>query len=163
MAEPTATADNNPSLRRKSAARLAAVQCLYQQHYLDPKPTPERLIELVTELQEDDDSDMPSVPLEYDDKLLSGIVNGYIGERERVEEMLLGALGARWQGERLTTLLKSILRAAAYELIFHPQLDHAIIMDEYVTLTADFYGEQEVRLINGLLQELVNHVRPQSQ
>ncbi len=149
----------NPSLEKKHAARMAAVQCLYQRSYLEPEPKAEALIARVMGMQEDDADEAIELPTQPDEKLLRGIVSGSGEQREVLEEKLRAALGQRWQGERLTTLMKAILRAATYELMYHPELKTAIILDEYVTITADFYGEQETRLLNGLLQEAARCVR----
>ena len=91
---------------------------------------------------------------EPDGKLLRGIVTGALEKQTATEEFLSAALPVYWPGTRLTPLLKAILRAAAYEMLFHPQLQSPIILDEYVTVAAAFFDEQETRLINGLLQEM---------
>lgn len=149
----------NPSLQKKHAARMLAVQCLYQRIYMDPQPTTEQLIQHVFSMQESEEDEEIDVPLAPDAKLLRGIVSGS-GEMAAVlEEKIGAALGQRWVGERLTPLMKAILRAATYELVYHPELKPAIILNEYVSVAADFFGEQETRLLNGLLQELVKTLR----
>lgn len=149
----------NASLLAKHAARQLAVQCLYQRSYMDPAPTPEQLIAYVMGMQEDEADEAIELPVTPDEKLLRGIVSGSGEMSAALEEKLGVALGARWEGARLTPLMKAILRAACYELVYHPELTPAIVLDEYVTVSADFYEEQETRLMNGLLQELVKVIR----
>lgn len=150
---------SNLSLLAKHAARQLAVQCLYQRIYRDPAPSPEQLIAYVMGMQEDEEDEELTLPHAPDEKLLRGIVSGSGAQAEALEEKLGAALGARWQGERLTPLMKAILRAAAYELLYHPELSSAIILDEYVSIAADFYEAQETRLLNGLLQEVARTSR----
>ncbi len=150
---------DNLSLLAKHAARQLAVQCLYQRIYMDPAPTAEQLIQYVMGMQEDEADEAIELDVAPDEKLLRGIVSGS-GEMSGVLDEKIGdALGQRWKGERLTPLMKAILRAASYELLYHPELKPAIILNEYVSVAADFYEEQETRLLNGLLQELARAVR----
>lgn len=149
----------NASLLAKHAARQLAVQCLYQRSYMEPAPTPEQLIAYVMGMQEDEADEAIELEVAPDEKLLRGIVSGSGEMSEMLEEKLGAALGARWAGARLTPLMKAILRAACYELVYHPELTPAIVLDEYVTVAADFYEEQETRLLNGLLQEVARAVR----
>lgn len=151
--------NNNLSLLAKHAARQLAVQCLYQRSYMDPAPKTEQLIQYVLGMQENEEDEAIDLDVAPDEKLLRGIVAGSGEMAPMLEEKLGEALGQRWQGERLTPLMKAILRAATYELIYHPELSQGIILDEYVTVAADFYEEQETKLLNGLLQEVTKIIR----
>ncbi len=149
----------NDSLLARHVARQLAVQCLYQRSYMSPEPSPQQLIQQALGMQEDEDDEAIELEIAPDEKLLRGIVSGSADQSAVLEEKLGVALGQRWQGQRLTPLMKAILRAACYELVYHPELTTAIILDEYVSIAADFYEEQETRLLNGLLQEVVKGVR----
>lgn len=149
----------NDSLLAKHAARQLAVQCLYQRSYMNPAPGPEQVIRQVLGMQEDEDDEAMEPEVAPDEKLLRGIVSGSAEQAAVLDEKLSAALGQRWQGQRLTPLMKAILSAACYELVYHPELTPAIILDEYVSIAADFYEEQETRLLNGLLQEIVKIIR----
>ena len=80
-------------------------------------------------------------------------------QADEIEVKLNDVLGERWQSERLSKLLRSILRSAAFELVYTPSLKTGIIMNEYVDITASFFDDPELGLTNGLLQELANSVR----
>ena len=149
----------NPSLIKKSAARMMAVQCLYQRQYLPADLSAVQLIARVSAMQEEEDEDRSSLDVQPDEKLLRGIVTGFLQQEAAVEQQLTEILAARWEGERLTALMKALLRAATYELIYHQQLKTAVVLNEYVSLAADFYEAQETGLLNGLLQELGNALR----
>lgn len=150
----------NLSLTRKSAARLRAVQYLYQFLLHGKKKSAAELLQM-EELEEEENIDgNEQLPVEPDKKLLRGIVQGATSEIEVLEKRLAAAIPAYWPDEKLTTLFRSILIAAAYELIYHPELATNIILNEYVGVTADFCDEQETALLNGLLQEMANQLRP---
>ncbi len=148
----------NPSLRKKTAARLVAVQCLYQRYYTEEGTGPEALIGRVLAMQEEEDSEtrMSDAP---DKKLLRGIVTGACEQEAALEEKLAAALPVYWKGEKLTPLFKAILRAAGYELIYHPQLKTSILLNEYVGIASSFFDAQETALLNGLMQEVARGVR----
>lgn len=141
----------NPSLIRKSAARLAAVQCLYQT-MMEEKPADQLIVERMG--LEDDDSNF--VP---DAKLLRGIVTGALQEKEVLEEKLLSILGERWQNYVMKPLMRAVILAATYELIYHPQLKPAIILNEYVSVASEFFDDTETGFVNGALQQIATALR----
>ncbi|MFO1242768.1 MAG: transcription antitermination factor NusB [Rickettsiales bacterium] len=141
----------NPSLIKKSAARLAAVQCLYQSNFEDK--TANQLIVERMGLEEDDSNFVP------DAKLLRGIVTGTLEQKSAVEERLQTILGERWQHYLMKPLMRAVLLAATYELIYHPQLKPAIILNEYVGVASEFFDETETGFVNGALQQIAKAIR----
>lgn len=152
----------NISLTRKSVARLRAVQYLYQFLLHGKKKSSAELLQM-EELEEEENVDgNEQLPVEPDKKLLRGIVQGAISEESALQRRLAETIPAYWPEEKLTPLFRAILIAAAYELIYHPELATKIILNEYVNVTADFCDEQETALLNGLLQQIANQIRPQA-
>lgn len=141
----------NPSLIKKSAARLAAVQCLYQVDF-ENKAADQLIVERMG-LEEDDSHFVP------DAKLLRGIVTGALQEKAVLEEKLSALLGERWRNYLMKPLMRAILLAAGYEIIYHPQLKPAIIINEYVGVAAEFFDDVEIGFVNGVLQEIATRLR----
>lgn len=141
----------NPSLIKKSAARLAAVQCLYQTNF-ESKAADELIVERMG--LEDEDSNF--VP---DSKLLRGIVTGTLQEKASLEEKLSGILAERWQNYQMKPLMRAVILAASYELVYHPQLKPAIILNEYVGVASEFFDDTETGFINGALQQIATALR----
>jgi transcription termination factor NusB len=54
----------------------------------------------------------------------------------------------------MNTVLTSILACAIFELKYESRLKPAVIINEYVTLTGRFFGEQEIGFVNGFLDKL---------
>jgi len=152
----------NLSLQKKTAARMLAVQGLYLQAQNEKKLTSDALIvQMLTMIADEkeqqlDEMDLPAPP---DKKLFRTIVSGYFMQADEIEMKLQEVLGDRWSSERLSKLLRSILRSAAFELVYTPSLKTGIIMNEYVDITASFFDDPELGLTNGLLQELANSLR----
>lgn len=141
----------NPSLIKKSAARLAAVQCLYQAGF-ESKAADQLIVERMG-LEEEDSNFVP------DPKLLRGIVTGAMQEKSHLEEKFSTLLGERWQHYLMKPLIRAILLAAGYEIIYHSQLKPAIIINEYVGVASEFFDPAEIGFVNGVLQEIANAFR----
>ncbi len=151
----------NPSLQRKSAARLRAVQYLYQYMLRNREITVEEL--LASEKVEPDDNqedDNEILAIKPDTKLLQGILNGAITQEAEIAAQLKRIIPTYWAEGYLPVLYRAMLLAAGYELIYHPKLATNVILSEYVNLAGDFGDEQETALLNGVLQEAIRGLRP---
>jgi transcription antitermination protein NusB len=148
----------NPSLQRKHAARIAAVQCLYAR-MIDVSCSPQTLVTWHMEQAQADDAEGFSSVMP-DKKLLQGIVFGISEARTALEEKLSALLGERWISKRMPLLMKALLQAALYELIYTPSLKTRIILDQYVGVADAFLDESDVGFVNGVLQEISQAVRP---
>lgn len=145
----------NPTTAR-SAARLAAVQALYQ---LDMEGTPiARLLRefhlhrLGAEIEEatyhDADVDF------FDD-----VVTGVNARREEIDELIEGRLADGWNLKRLDRTMIQILRAGCYELLARADVPKAAVIDEYLDVAHAFFDEKDVKFVNGLLDALARQTR----
>ncbi len=148
-------------IARFSAARLAAVQTVYQiraaghtassasRDYFDHyAKMPEDEEELVTP----------------DKELYAKIVNGV---EPRLDELyaLLGsytqdnAEKAEAKRKKLDVLLESLLLCGLYELLAHHELDEPVIISDYLHVTHAFYDQNESALVNGILDRAAKALR----
>lgn len=143
--------------RRRSIARLAAVQALYQLQ-LNPGLGPESVIgEFVHHrLGREIDGDVYG---EADGKLFADIVRGVWGERERLDETLAAALSEEWPLARLDMILRLILEAGAYEMVHRPDIPPRVTMSEYIAIADAFFDGKEPGLANGVLDRLARTLR----
>src|SRR5205085_3744195 len=132
----TEAADGPPrqsgSARRRSIARLAAVQALYQLE-LNPGLGAEAVVrEFVRHrLGREIDGDVYG---EADEELFADIVRGVTANRERLDETVSAALSEEWPLGRLETLLRLMLEAGAFELVHRPDIPPRVTMSEYVAI-----------------------------
>ena len=152
------TAPRKPSAKaRRSSARLAAVQALYQ--IASTGVAVETVIgEFVQHRFETEIDGEPLVPPDPD--LFASIVRGVAERGAEVAEMVSGALDESWSLDRLERLLSAILRAGAWELLANPAVDGRIVVAEYVALAHDFFGGKEPALVNAVLDRLARGLRP---
>lgn len=144
---------------RRSAARLAAVQALYQIEMTGQAS--ETVIDefLDHRLKEEVDG----VRLDgADRKMLRDLVIGVAREASTLDDMLSAVLEDGWPVERLETLLRLVLRAGAYELSERLDIPPRVVIAEYVDLADAFFGGKEPGLVNGVLDRLARSLRPEA-
>lgn len=155
-----ATAQGGPAggKRKRSVARLAAVQALYQIEL--GGGAPETVIgEFVKHrLGREIDGDRYA---EADTALFADIVKGAIGRRADLDRALSGALTPDWPLERLEAVLRAILRAGAYELLARPDVPARVAISEYLDVAHAFFAGKEPGLVNGVLDRLAHVLRPE--
>ena len=142
--------------RSRSAARLAAVQALYQ---MEMEATP--LANLLREFHDhrlgatiEDDTYADAEADFFDD-----IVSGVDARRDEIDALVAARLAEGWSLERLDRPMRAILRAGAYELVARPDVPVATVISEYVDVAHAFYDKRETGFVNGLLDAIAKGVR----
>lgn len=140
---------------RNTAARLAAVQVLYQMK-LSNQDAGSALADFVRHrVGADLDGD---VFVSADEELLRDIVTGVEQRWTDIDGMVAAALAEGRRGE-VEALLDAILRAGVYELLAHGKTDAGIIINDYLNVTTGFYGGSEPKLVNAVLDKIAKTVR----
>ena len=142
--------------RSRSAARLAAVQALYQQ---EMEGTP--LARLLHEFHEhrlgatiEDETYHEAERDFFDD-----VVTGADARRDEIDALIGGRLAEGWTLERLDRPMRALLRAGAYELIARRDVPVASVISEYVDVAHAFYDRREAGFVNGLLDAVAKDAR----
>ena len=147
---------NRTGYQRRSAARLAAVQALYQMEMSGASP--ESALDEQARRAQDPDADY-ATPVAPDPRFLGDLVRGVGGRREEVDRIVSAALSDGWPMERLEAVLRAILRAGAWELLSRPDIDAPVIITEYVRIAEAFFDGGEPKLANGVLDKLAATLR----
>jgi N utilization substance protein B len=142
--------------RSRSAARLAAVQALYQQE-MEGTPLPRLLHEFhehrLGAVIEDEQYH------EAERDFFDDIVTGADSRREEIDALVGERLAQGWTLERLDRPMRAILRAGAYELMARFDVPVASVISEYVDVALAFYDKRESGFVNGLLDGIAKEVR----
>jgi len=155
----------NNSNTAKRIARLVAVQVLYQASFGE-----EILSDIVKNAMgnvgvslngDEGDESQRGAPISGvpDQDLLNEIVFGVSKDKDSLEQMLAGALDARFTLSRMELLLRTLLMAGAYELHAHGKIDAPIIISDYVDVARSFYNAKEPGLVNAVLDKLAKSLR----
>ena len=141
---------------KRCAARLAAVQALYQ---MDVGGT--SLLETVAEyeafrLGQEVDGETYR---EADAAWFRDVVSGVVRAQTEIDPLIHTSLTPDWPLARLDTTLRAILRAGTYEVLSRKDVPVAVIVTEYVDVAKAFYAEDEPRLVNAVLDRLARRSR----
>jgi len=143
--------------RSRSAARLAAVQALYQQ---EMEGTP--IARLLREFHEhrlgatiEDATYVDAEQSFFDD-----VVAGVDARRNEIDEAIAGKLAEGWTLDRLDRPMRAILRAGTYELLARKDVPVGSVISEYVDVAHAFYDKRESGFVNGLLDAVAKVARP---
>ena len=142
--------------RSRSAARLAAVQALYQQE-MEGTPTTRLLKEFHDHRLGATIEDAQYHDAERD--FFDDIVTGVEARRGDLDTLISGRLTEGWTLERLDRPMRAILRAGAYELIARPDVPVGSVISEYVDVAHAFYDKRESGFVNGLLDAIAKETR----
>ena len=141
---------------RRSGARLAAVQAIYQ---MEQTGLSGRAV--IVEFLEDrlglNDEGAPIE--EADPDMFKDVVNGVVEHQKEVNAAIVERLADGWKLDRIDATSRAILRAGVFELMFRHDLPVQIILDEYVSIAHAFFEGEEPRFINGLLDNVSQDVR----
>jgi N utilization substance protein B len=143
--------------RSRSAARLAAVQALYQQE-MEGTPLPRLLKEFHDHRLGAIIEDAQYHSAERD--FFDDIVTGTDARRAEIDGLISQRLAEGWTLERLDRPMRAILRAGAYELIARPDVPVASVITEYVDVAHAFFDKRESGFVNGLLDAIAKQARP---
>ena len=143
--------------RTRSAARLAAVQALYQ-HEMEGTPLPRLLHEFHEHRLGATIEDAQYIEAERD--FFDDIVNGADARRADIDQAIAARLAQGWSLERLDRPMRAILRAGAYELVARPDVPVGSVISEYVDVAHAFYDKRESGFVNGLLDAIAKQARP---
>ncbi|WP_271077372.1 transcription antitermination factor NusB [Aurantiacibacter sp. MUD61] len=142
--------------RQRSAARLAAVQALYQRHM--EKTALAKLLDefhqhrLGQEIEEDQYED---AEVDFFDDVVSGVA----ARQDEIDEKLTEKLAEGWTLARLDKTMLQILRCGAYELMARADVPKATAISEYVDVAHAFFDEREAKFVNGILDAVAKDVR----
>lgn len=141
---------------QRGAARLAAVQALYQ---MDVGGT--GLVEIIAEFEAHRlGAELDGEQYRQSDPAWFRAVLGGVVERQRdLDPMIRGALTEDWPLSRLDATLRAILRAGAWELEKKRDVPVAVIVNEYVDVAWAFYEDEEPRIVNAVLDRLARTLR----
>jgi transcription antitermination protein NusB len=144
--------------RRRSAARLAAVQALYQLE-LNPAAEAEGVVREFVRHRLGREIDGEHYG-EVDAALFEDIVRGVTADRDRLDETISAVLTEEWPLPRLEAVLRAILRAGTYELLHREDVPPRVAISEYTDIAYAFFSGKEPGLVNGVLDRLARSLRP---
>ena len=141
--------------KQRSAARLAAVQALY-----DMELSGNRIDKVMaTYLSGGVSADLDGELVPADSELFKDIMRGVTARQEDLDKMITSALASNRSVARLEVLMRAILRCGSYELIARGDIDPPLTINEYLSVASSFYSGTEPGFVNGVLDKLARTIR----
>jgi N utilization substance protein B len=141
---------------KRGAARLAAVQALYQ---MDLAGT--GLNDIMAEFEShwlggvvEGEQYLPAEAAYFRD-----IVGGVVREQTKLDPQIDAALARGWPLKRIEAILRAVLRAGAYELACRGDVPARVVTSEYVDVASAFVDKDETGMVNAVLDELAHQLR----
>ena len=150
------TTNRKPRSQARSAARLAAVQALYQWQMEGTA-----IALLLNEFhqhrlgREIEDTHYAEAETAFFDD----VVRGTIARAEEIDALISGRLAKGWSLARLDRTMWQILRAGAYELVARADVPIGTVISEYVDVAHAFFDGREAKFVNGVLDAIAKAVR----
>jgi N utilization substance protein B len=139
-----------------TAARLAAVQALYQ--VAMGAATVDQALAGASRggagAELDEEQRLVADPL-----VMAEIVRGTVERVAAIDEMIAATLGPKWRLERIEMILRAILRAGVFELLARPKAPARVVINEYVDIAHAFFDASEAGLVNAVLDRLAKTLR----
>ncbi len=88
------------------------------------------------------------------------VMRGVVREQKSIDQKISAHLDSKWKLARIDSVMRAILRAAAYELLYRADVPRKSVIDEYVRLAHDFALAGETGMINAVLDKIARENRP---
>jgi N utilization substance protein B len=141
---------------RRTAARIAAVQALYQSD-MNSSSIDDVVAEFAEHRPRVEIDEAPA--LKVDSTLFAAVATGAAGRRAEIDPLVTAALADDWTMDRLEMLLRAVLRAGTFELLARPDTPAKVVINQYVDVAHAFFGRGEPGLVNGVLDRLAHQLR----
>jgi N utilization substance protein B len=87
------------------------------------------------------------------------LVEGVVREQRSLDPLIDEQLAEGWRLNRVDSILRAILRAGAYELAMRDDVPARVVISEYLDIAHAFFGDEEPRVVNGILDRLARKAR----
>ena len=145
--------ERNSQGAARHASRLAAVQAIYQMELTGADA--ESVAEEFVEHRFGADREMGKP----DEVLFGAIVRGVPHHQSEIDRAITGSLASGWRLSRVDSILRAILRAAAFELVARRDIPARVVLDEYVEISHAFFGGEEPSFVNAALDRIARAKR----
>ncbi|HVI28564.1 transcription antitermination factor NusB [Hansschlegelia sp.] len=141
---------------KRSAARLAAVQALYQMD-LAGTPLPDTLAQFESHWlgQEVDGEEYKPAEAAF----FRDLVTGVLKEQRALDPLIDKTLQAGWPLKRVEAIMRAILRAGSFELGKRKDVPVKVVITEYVDIAHAFFDRDEAGMVNAVLDAIARAVR----
>jgi len=140
----------------RSRARLAAVQALYQMDLAETDLGAVLEEFSANPLVDDAEGDGLGKP---DVEHMTRVLKGVVARQREIDPLIDNQLATGWRLVRIDSIVRAILRAAAFELMELTDVPARVVISEYVEVAHAFFEGDESKVVNGVLDQLARKLR----
>jgi N utilization substance protein B len=151
-----AGSDPSKKANRRGAARLAAVQALYQMDIAGAG-----LNDIFAEFEShwlggevEGEKYLPAEAAFFRD-----VVSGVVRDQTKLDPLVDDALAKGWPLKRIDAIIRAVMRAGAYELEHRKDVPARVVVTEYVDVANAFVDREETGMVNAVLDQLARRFR----
>ena len=159
MSDTAPALSGNQKRKMKSAARLYAVQALFQMEHSDQTAGQVRAEFLDHRFGATYEGDEMA---EGDADLFAALLDGAVTVQVRIDQLTDRALVAKWPIARIDPTLRALFRAAGAEMIAGGTPPKVIIVEFVQVATAFFPDSKEPKFVNAVLDHMAREARPEA-
>ena len=141
---------------RRGAARLAAVQALYQMDIAGAGIN-DIFAEFESHWLGNEVEGEKYLPAEA--AFFRDVVSGVVRDQTKLDPLIDDALSKGWPLKRIDAILRAVLRAGAYELGHRDDVPARVIVSEYVDVAHAFVDASETGMVNAVLDQIARQLR----
>lgn len=142
-------------LKRRTRARVIAIQALYAYHFSQQEQLPNDII--AAQRRTEDENNVKHNA----DELSIFLIDNTLKYYDSLDEMISQHISESWCVERLEKIILMILRVAVCEIMHTKNTPTNVIINEYTTITAHFADPQEIDFVNAILEKISKYVANQ--
>jgi N utilization substance protein B len=140
----------------RTAARIAAVQALYQMD-LAGTDLNDVIAEFLNERLSGDNADEKLAGA--DRVFFADILRTVVRRQREIDPLIDEQLAIGWRLVRVDSILRAILRGGVGELLDRYDVPARVAISEYVNVARVFFDDDEPRVVNGVLDKLARRLR----
>lgn len=141
---------------RRGAARLAAVQALYQMD-IGGSGINDIFAEFESHWLGNEVEGDQYLPAE--EAFFRDVVGGVVRDQAKLDPLIDDALSKGWPLKRIDAILRAVLRAGSYELEHRLDIPARVVVSEYVDVAHAFVEKDETGLVNAVLDQIARQFR----
>ncbi|WP_397543280.1 transcription antitermination factor NusB [Roseovarius salis] len=160
MSEQADQISGNARRRMRSAARLYAVQALFQMEH--GRQTSDSVVREFLSHRFGAEIDDGVEMADGDIDLFRQLVEESVNWQARIDQMTDRALVAKWPIARIDPTLRALFRVAGAEMVA-TETPPRVVIAEFVDIAKSFYPDgREPRLVNAVLDHMAREARPEA-
>ena len=148
--------DEERKANRRGAARLSAVQALYQMDIAGAG-----LNDIFAEFEShwlgsevEGEKYLPAEAAFFRD-----VVSGVVRDQAKLDPLVDDALAKGWPLKRIDAIIRAVMRAGAYELEHRKDVPARVVVTEYVDVANAFVDREETGMVNAVLDQIARQFR----